>query len=132
VLKTHGLLVDDNGDKISKSSPLITNSESQDEFQMVFDPEDFLEGSTKLDGSRKFGYGVDVVRAWSAFKDCDKNMQVQREQLDTVNKEVKLFRDVIRVMLTQVQGYDASNYIEFTNLSIVDKMMMVRLLEFSR
>ena len=43
---------------------------------MAFDPEDFLEGSAKLDGSRKFGYGVDVLRAWSAFKDTDKNMHV--------------------------------------------------------
>ncbi len=29
-----------------------------------------------MDGARKYGYGVDVVRAWSAFKDSDKNLFV--------------------------------------------------------
>jgi hypothetical protein len=67
-----------------------------------FDPEDFLEGSTKMDGTRKFGYGVDVVRAWCVSKDTDKNILVQREHLDQVNKEVKLFRDILRLILSHV------------------------------
>ena len=41
-----------------------------------FDPEDFLEGSMKMDGTRKFGYGIDVVRAWCVSKDTDKNILV--------------------------------------------------------
>jgi isoleucyl-tRNA synthetase len=71
VLKTHGLLVDQAGDKISKSAPLI-----DDEVVVEFNPEDFLEGSVKMDGERKFGYGVDVMRAWCATKDTDKNMHI--------------------------------------------------------
>jgi hypothetical protein len=69
---------------------------------MVFSPEDFLEGSVKMSGERKFGYGIDVMRAWCATKDTDKNIEVQKGSIDRVNKEVKLFRDIIRVLLTHL------------------------------
>jgi isoleucyl-tRNA synthetase len=90
-----------------------------------------------MDGERKYGYGVDVLRAWAAFKDSDKNTQVSRDQLDKVNKEVKLFRDVLRVLLTHVhQGlnspYSTSTPIAFDKLLMVDKLFLVRLLEFTR
>ncbi len=117
-LKTHGLLVDQQGTKISKSA------------EESFDPEDFLEGSTKQDGSRRFGYGVDVMRAWIATKDTDKNMTVQREHIDKCNKDVKLFRDVLRVLMLHTRNYDSS--LQSFELSTVDKMFMIRLLEFSK
>ena len=65
----------------------------------LFNPDDFIDGSEKLDGSRKFGYGIDTMRAWCAYKDTDKNIYVMRDQLEKVNKEVKLFRDVLRVLV---------------------------------
>jgi hypothetical protein len=37
---------------------------------------DFIEGSEKLSGERRFGYGIDVLRAWCAFKDTDRNMSI--------------------------------------------------------
>lgn len=40
----------------------------------LLDPIDFIEGSIKMSGDRKFGYGIDVMRAWAAFKDTDKTM----------------------------------------------------------
>ena len=46
---------------------------------MSYDPVDIIEGTLKHDGTRKFGYGVDVLRAWCAFKDCDKNLLVSRD-----------------------------------------------------
>lgn len=69
ILKTHGLLIDEHGDKISKSQGTSA----------AIDPDDLIEGTLKLDGTRKFGYGVDVVRAWCAYKDTDKNLFVQKE-----------------------------------------------------
>jgi isoleucyl-tRNA synthetase len=61
VLKTHGIILDTKGEKMSKSNP--------DE---ILNPIDFIEGSVKLTGERKFGYGVDTMRAWLTYKDCDK------------------------------------------------------------
>jgi isoleucyl-tRNA synthetase len=101
-----------------------------------FNPDDFLEGSIKMDGSRKFGYGIDVMRAWCATKDTDKNMHIMKEQIDRVNKEVKLFRDIIRVLLTHLQNFNLDisklNFDFNTSLSFIDKMMILRTLEFSK
>jgi isoleucyl-tRNA synthetase len=96
--------VDEKGEKIAKSAAPMT--ESGDSTEMVFSPEDFLEGSVKMDGNRKFGYGIDVMRAWCATKDTDKNIHVEKHAMDRVNKEVKLFRDIIRVLLTHLQTFD--------------------------
>jgi isoleucyl-tRNA synthetase len=52
-------------------------SKSKPEY--LLDPVDFIEGSIKMGGDRKFGYGVDVMRAWAAFKDTDKNMIVSKD-----------------------------------------------------
>ena len=87
----------------------------------------------KADGTRKFGYGLDVIRAWCAFKDSDRNLQVT--QIEAVNKEVKLYRDVLKVLLHHLQGFDPSQAMLgpslFKDLTFVDGMMMVKLLDFS-
>jgi len=63
--------MDDSGEKMSKSRP-----------EFLVEPADLLEGTVKLDGSRKFGYGADVMRLWAAKNDTDKNLEIDREQLD--------------------------------------------------
>ena len=64
-LKTHGLLVDEAGQKMAKSNP-----------ESNIDPDDLLFGSEKLDGSRSFGYGPDVLRLWAASNDTDVNIEL--------------------------------------------------------
>jgi hypothetical protein len=39
------------------------------------------------------------MRAWAALKDSDKNVRIVREQLEEVNKEVKMFREVLKILL---------------------------------
>jgi hypothetical protein len=54
-LKTHGLLVDHNGNKVSKSAPLFENPNDDsltDPTELLFDPTDYLEGSLKAKGER--------------------------------------------------------------------------------
>ncbi|CDW87946.1 isoleucyl-trna synthetase [Stylonychia lemnae] len=123
ILKTHGLIVDEQGEKLSKS----------DGAQAGGDPDDLIEGSIKLDGTRKYGYGIDVIRAWCAFKDSDKNLLVQKDHLDQINKEVKVFRDIIRVLCQNVKNLDINKDIyDFNKLGFIDKMMMIKLLKFSQ
>ena len=43
---------------------------------LALDPEDLIYGSEKIDGNRKFGYGTDVMRLWTASLDGDKNHNV--------------------------------------------------------
>jgi isoleucyl-tRNA synthetase len=129
-------LVDQAGEKISKSAPLYENQpESATESdELFFDPTDFIEGSVKSKGDRRYGYGVDVMRAWAASKDTDKNIHVLRDQLEKVNKEVKMFREVVKILLMHSLPYKveevATQGTQVT--SLVDRMMLVRLLEFSK
>lgn len=122
-LKTHGMLTDPlTGEKLSKSSQVDGSFAS---------PEDLIEGSAKLDGERKFGYGVDVLRAWVAYKDSDKTIGVDREQFDRINKEVKLIRDILRVLITQInQG--AAHPSSAVEMGIVDKLFLISLLQYSK
>ena len=34
-------------------------------------PDDLIYGSLKLNGTRSFGYGTDVLRLWAATNDSD-------------------------------------------------------------
>jgi isoleucyl-tRNA synthetase len=89
----------------------------------------------KSDGTRKFGYGVDVMRAWAVYKDSDKSMYVSRDQIEEdVNKDHKMLRNIFRTLL----GYISSdrldvntNQFDFNKLTIVDKFMMSLLFEFA-
>ena len=67
-LKTHGLLIDDEGEKISKSK-LNSN---------FISTEDLINGTIKLDGERKHGYGLDTLRAWAILNDKDTNNFIDR------------------------------------------------------
>lgn len=84
-LKTHGFLLDhQTGKKMSKSSSNIV------------DPDDLIKGTLKLDGTRKFGYGTDVIRLWAAYNDTDRNLVLQQDQLDSLNTTLKLFRQLMK------------------------------------
>lgn len=89
------MLMDETGEILSKSRP-----------EFLLDPVDFIEGSVKLSGERKFGFGVDVMRAWCAFKDSDKDIRVMQSQLEDVNKEVKLLRNLLKSLLGYLHNFD--------------------------
>ena len=74
------------------------------------------------------------MRAWAASKDTDKNILVLRDQLEKVNKEVKMFREVVKILLMHSLPYKAQEVpTQSTQVkSLVDRMMLVRLLEFSK
>jgi valyl-tRNA synthetase len=64
---------------------MIDNSGKKMLGSNAIDPEDLIEGSIKSNGERKFGFGVDVLRAWSVLKDTDKTMFVNTESFDKTN-----------------------------------------------
>jgi isoleucyl-tRNA synthetase len=112
------MFLDETKEKMSNTRP-----------EFLLDPVDFIEGSVKMSGERKYGYGVDVMRAWAATKDTDKSMLITKEQLDQINNQVKLLRQIFRSMLGYLNKLDVNtNAFKFDELTIVDKMMMVKLL----
>jgi len=113
-LKTHGLIIDEENNKMGKS-----NDES-------VDPEDLIYGSKKLNGERMFGYGVDTLRLWAASNDGDVNSRLSTSELDECNDYIKTFRQMLRLMLGNLTDFDAEqNTVLFDNLSPVDKFTVL-------
>jgi len=87
-----------------------------------------VEGSIKLSGERKYGYGSDAMRAWAISKDGDTNFMALKEEFDKAGAEVKLFRQVIRVCLSHASKEKPNT--PFRQLTPVDKFFCIRLYEF--
>lgn len=121
-MKTHGLLIDNEGEKISKSkSGEATN---------FINIDDLIEGTIKLDGQRKHGYGLDTIRAWAVTNDSDKNAYLERNDIEKVNNEIKLLRSLFRVLLGNLATFESTEF-NFEKLTPVDQMMVLRLIRFS-
>jgi isoleucyl-tRNA synthetase len=93
-LKTHGLILDEANEKMSKTQP-----------ELLIDTEDLIMGSEKLDGTRSYGFGTDVLRLWAATLDDDKNKQVEQEDLVECNNHIKVFRTLMRHILGNLNGF---------------------------
>lgn len=123
-LKTHGMVLNDKGVKMSKAD--MRNRES------LVDPTDLIAGTVKLDGSRSHGYGLDTVRLWAITKDSDKDTFLEREELERVNQDVRTLRGLIRILLGNLHSYDASAQpFDFSKLTFLDKIMACKLLKFT-
>ena len=109
-LKTHGMLIDNEGEKISKRRNNGSN---------FISTEDLIQGTVKLDGLRKHGYGLDTIRAWAVQNDSDKNAYVERDDIEKANNEVKMLRSLLRVLLGNLASLE-SNEFDFKKLTPVD------------
>ena len=98
---------------------------------MLLDPDDLIHGTVKLDGSRKYGFGLDAMRLWAISRDSDVNFYLDRQDLDEINQEMKMFRGLLRLILGNLNTYDASKTpFEFDKLTFVDKVLTCKLLKF--
>jgi len=119
-LKTHGLVLDESRQKMSK-----TRSD------MVIDPEDLVLGTLKADGARSHGYGPDVLRLWVANHDTDKDIAVTQESLTEANQQVKMFRQVAKQLLGNLFEFDPNEQrLDFSELNKIDRMMKIMVIEF--
>ena len=99
---------------------------------MVLDPEDLINGSIKLDGNRKHGYGLDTMRLWAISKDSDSNSYVDRQEIESINQELKMLRGLIKILLGNLHTYDADvNPFKFSDLTLIDKVMACKILKFT-
>lgn len=103
------MLIDNEGEKISKSRG-NTN---------FISTEDLILGTVKMDGTRKHGYGLDTIRAWACSLDGDQNSFVEREDIERVNNEVKMIRNLLRVLLGNLSGFTGTKF-DFDSLTPVD------------
>jgi isoleucyl-tRNA synthetase len=72
--------------------------------------EDLINGTVKLDGERKHGFGLDTLRAWAIVNDKDTNNFIDRQSFEEVNNEVKLLRSLLRVLLGNLSSFQHSEF----------------------
>ena len=91
------------------------------------DPQDIVEGAIKSNGERKFGYGAEVFRLWTAKNDTDKDLQMNDKELQILARELKEIRNVFWIMISHLYDFDPT----FTpSLGLVEKLMLLKLYDF--
>lgn len=119
-MKTHGLVMDQENSKMSKSRPQHT----------LIDPTDLLLGSVKLSGQRLHGFGPDVLRLWAANHDTDKVFGVEIDDFKDYNDQVNMFRQICRQMLSHLFEFKvASQRLQFGQLNRIDQITLILLAE---
>ena len=102
---THGMVVDGQGKKMSKS---------------------LGNGIAPLDIVDE--YGADILRMWVTSSDYHSEIRLSKEILKQVSENYKKIRNTVRFMLANTQDLDIDkDYIEYENRDGIDKYIMYKL-----
>lgn len=102
---THGFVLDQKGQKMSKSIGNVVN------------PDEIVEK-----------YGSDVLRLWALSANFKNDVNMGTEIINQVAETKRKIRNTLRFILGNLKGYEKSSYNEFR---WIDKLMLARLKEFN-
>lgn len=91
------------------------------------DPQDIIEGTIKLDGSWKYGYGAEVFRLWAAKNDTDKDIFVEESELQELSREIKEIWNIFWIMIGHLYDFDPTIT---PSLGLIEKLMLLKLYDF--
>ena len=78
--------------------------------------EDFIFGTIKSNGSRQYGYGIDVLRLWAASKDLinekGEYINLLDQHLNNRVSELNVIRKCVRKMLGLLSDYQVPYHID--------------------
>ena len=103
---THGFVLDEKGQKMSKSAGNVTA------------PQTVIKGA-----------GADILRLWVAASDYSDDMRIGPEILKTFVETYRKLRNTIRWMLGSLAHYDPANTTGFEAMGELEKLMLHRLAE---
>lgn len=102
---THGMVVDGNGKKMSKS---------------------LGNGIAPLDIVDE--YGADILRMWATSSDYHSEIRLSKDILKQISEVYKKIRNTIRFLLGNTADFDPkSDYVEYSKRDELDKYMMYKL-----
>ncbi|MGH6846365.1 MAG: isoleucine--tRNA ligase [Methylocella sp.] len=103
---THGFVLDEKGQKMSKSAGNVTA------------PQTIIKDA-----------GADILRLWVAASDYSDDMRIGPEILKTFIETYRKLRNTIRWMLGSLAHYDPANTIGFEAMGELERLMLHRLAE---
>ncbi|MFM1814915.1 MAG: isoleucyl-tRNA synthetase [Pseudomonadota bacterium] len=106
VVLTHGFVLDEKGQKMSKSLGNVTA------------PQDVIKNS-----------GADILRLWVAASDYSDDLRIGPEILKTFVETYRKIRNTLRWMLGTLNHYEASFAVETSKLPELERVMLHRLAE---
>ena len=117
-IKTHGLINDESGNKMSKTF-----------VKSYLNPLDLTDGTKKLNGERMFGYGADNIRMWIIKNDCDSDIKITEKDIEIEKTKLKIFRHFSKFCLGTLSDYDPSfeqkiYTINFEDLEILEQILI--------
>jgi isoleucyl-tRNA synthetase len=113
-LITHGFVLDNKGQKMSKSLGNI------------------IEPKTVINGSKGFPqYGADLLRYWAASSEFVKEVSVGKESLKIINNTFKKLRNTSRFLLGNLNEFNPKTQtVEYNKLTELDKFALHQLYQF--
>ena len=98
----HGLVVDENGKRISRS---------ENGLQEILNE-----------------FGADILRLWAISMDCKKCLKISHSRLELVSKVYQRIKNTCRFMLGNLSGFDPeSDKVDYTYLQEIDRWALYRL-----
>ena len=108
VVLTHGFVLDEKGQKMSKSLGNVTA------------PQDIIKDS-----------GADILRLWVAAADYSDDLRIGKEILKTFVETYRKLRNTLRWMLGTLAHYDAAHSIKAADMPELERLMLHRLAELA-
>ena len=108
IVLTHGFVLDEKGQKMSKSLGNVTA------------PQKVIEDA-----------GADILRLWVAASDYSDDLRIGKEILKTFVETYRKLRNTMRWMLGTLAHYDAGKRVAHADMPELEKLMLHRLSELS-
>ena len=106
VVLTHGFVLDEKGQKMSKSLGNVTA------------PQDVIKDA-----------GADILRLWVAASDYSDDLRIGKEILKTFVETYRKLRNTMRWMLGSLAHYDAGHSVGISQMGEIERLMLHRLAE---
>ncbi|CAB4494523.1 unnamed protein product [Rhizophagus irregularis] len=114
-LITHGFVMDEQGQKMSKSLGNVIN------------PSTVIKG-----GKNEPAYGVDVLRLWVASSEYVNDINIGKNIMSQVGENIRKYRNTARFMLGNLNNFKYNQLVEYEELDLIDKYMLHETYNFGK